>query len=163
MANAYSEFTTRLVSALTALLSGYPATVERNLFDPQKLPDFERYHVVVSPPQNDSWRHDRVSIRTYQPVLAADVYLLVKNFNDHDSLFGETGPDLGIFQMISDVQYGLQISTLNGFLQKTYEEGFGPLSIEYAASAGFDSGEHSFVRRARLRVTGKAQPICVMP
>lgn len=162
MANQYSELVSRLDSELTAYFS--PAytniVVETRFFDAGKLPTFEKYCIIISPPQNDAWQEQVISVRTIQYLFGVDIYLLVKNFHDVNSLFGQTSPDFGLFQMISDVKDSLRSNNLNGFLDKTYSEPAGPLAIEYAASAGFDTGEHALIRRARLRFTCRTPGAC---
>lgn len=162
MANQYTDLHTRVKAKLLAeLTSQYTGIViESRIWNEGKLPDFDRYAIILSPPQNDSWQEQVVSVRTTQYILAIDIYMLVKNYHDVLSWLGDTSPNLGLFQMISDVKDILRSTNLNEFLDKTYTEPAGPLAIEYAASAGFDSGEHAFVRRARLRTVFKTPGRC---
>jgi hypothetical protein len=161
MANDYTSITSVLLTELTAGLASYsPLEVERRFWDAGKLPDFERYLVMISPPLQNAWEERVIGVRNFQYILQIDLYLMVKNFDDKVSIFGDTAPNKGIFQLVSDVKDLLRTSNLGGLLDKTYSEPAGPLSIEYAASAGFDSGEHSFIRRAKLVYTARTAAFC---
>lgn len=161
MPNPYTDTANRLEVELQTATSAYTAMlVDARFFDPGKLPDFDRYLIIISPPQNDAWSEDIIGVRHFQYKFNVDLYLLVKNFDDTLSIFGDTAPDQGLLQLIYDVKSYLRTTDLNGLLDRTYSEPAGPLSIEYSATAGFDSGEHAFVRRARLRYTARMKPFC---
>lgn len=162
-----NDYTTLASSLVTKLLADLGPTyvpnlkVEKRVFDPAKCPDFDKYCIIVSPPQANPWEERVVAVRQFQFIFRADLYLLVKNFNEVDSVFGVTAPDFGIFQMVNDVKVLLRGHDFSDFLDATYSEPAGPLSIEYAATSGFDSGEHPFIRRAKLGYTARTKPFCV--
>lgn len=163
MANQFSELFSRLVTELTTTMTpGYTGLhVSARHWDPGKLPAFDRYAVIVSPSPNNTIQEIVKAVRNFQYVVNIDTYLLVKNFDDSNSLFGQSPPNKGLFEMIEDFKETVRGTTLTGLLDKTYSEPGGPVSIEYAASSGFDSGEHSFIRRARIPCTFRLQTFCV--
>lgn len=161
MPNPYSSLLTALATELATLSSGYTGlAVVKKRFDPAALPAFDRYLIVVSPAENEPWTEKIIAVRHFQYVMNVDLFLLVKNFDDVNSLLGETTPNKGLFELVDDVKDLLRTTTLSGTLDKTYSEAAGPLHIEYAATAGFDSGEKAFVRRARLRYKAGLPSFC---
>lgn len=167
-ANQYSTFINQLATELATLSSSYTGLeVFKMDFRPTNLPDFDRYGIVISPSARP-WEEKVKAVRNIQYIFRADIYLLVKNFSETDSLFGTTAPDLGLFQMVEDVKSLLRLSDLSGLLDKTYAEpagdpnqgGGGPVEFETSAAAGFDSGGHAHVRRAKLPFVGRMIPFC---
>jgi len=95
--------------------------------------------------------------------LRADLWLLVKNWHETDSLFGTAAPDLGLMQLLWDVKELLRLSDLDGLIDrgnKTYDEPAGPVSFESSAVQAFDSGEKAFIHRVRLVYTARLNPFC---
>jgi hypothetical protein len=162
-ANQYSQVVSGLVTALEGL-TGYPGLIVRaKLFKPNDLPEFEQYLIVVSP-NAMPWDERRIGIPLIQYIMRADLFLLVKNFDEFKSLFETTvAGELGLFQMIDDVKTLLRLSDLGGLIDKgnkTYDEPSGPLNFEASAVVGFDSDEKAFVHRARLVYTARLNPFC---
>jgi hypothetical protein len=161
--NVYTQLTTQVVSELTTGLAslGYaPLSVLQGVWKPQALPEFDKYLVYVAPPLNNVWTERRISTKEVQYVLRADIYLLVKNFSEELSVYGDTAPSLGLFQLISDVKDLLRGTNLNGMLSRTYDETTGDVSLH---SAGFDTGPRSWVHRARVPYTAETEPFCFPP
>jgi hypothetical protein len=168
MSNVVSLVTSQLVTELSALTSSYAAVaVQRSLFRPAELPAFTRYAIIVTP-NSRVWEERRIAIAMIQYVVRLDLYLLVKNWDtSSDSLFGTTAGSLGIFELIDDVKDLLRISTLNGLIDKTYDEPGGDSSeqgggaVEFQDTIqGFDSGEHAFVHRAKIPYVALTTPFC---
>lgn len=159
--NDYATMTARLKTELAAgLAAAYaPISVERKLFKPNDLADFTRYAVVIAPNGNP-WEERVIGVRQVQYLFRADLWLLVKNWHEEDSIYGTTAPDLGLLQLIWDVKELLRLSDLSGLLDKTYDEPAGPLAMEAGALAAFDSGEKAFIHRARLVYTARMRPFC---
>ena len=168
MSNVVSTVTAQLVTELSALTTDYAAlTVQRSLFRPAELPAFTRYAIIVTP-SSRVWEERRESIARVQYVVRLDLYLLVKNWDtSSDPLFGTIAGSLGVFELINDVKELLRISTLNGLLDKTYDEPGGDSSahgggaVEFQDTIqGFDSGEHAFVHRAKIPYVALTIPFC---
>jgi hypothetical protein len=168
MSNVVSLVTAQLVTELSALTPSYTAIlVQRSLFRPAELPAFTRYAIIVTP-STRVWEERRESVARVQYVLRLDLYLLVKNWDtSSDPLFGTTAGSLGLFELIDDVKDLLRISTLNGLLDKTYDEPGGDSSAHGGGSVefqdtiqGFDSAEHAFVHRAKLPYVALTIPFC---
>lgn len=163
MANPYSTMAASLVTVIGTLVTGYPGlVVKAKLFKPNDLPDFDRYAVIVSP-NVMPWDERRTGIPQVQYILKADLFLLVKNFHEEDSLFGVAATALGIFEMINDVKTLLRLSDLGGLIPagvKSYDEPAGPLTFESGATGGLESAEKAFVHRARLVYTARMAPFC---
>ena len=165
----YTQMINQLATELAAgLAADYPnLEVFKMAFRASNIPDFQRYGIVVSPAARPL-EEKVVGVRNVQYVCRADIYLLVKNFSETDSLFGTATSGFGLFEMIEDVKDLIRLTTLGGLLDKTYAEaagdptqgGGGPVEFEDSAAAGFDSGGKSFVRRARLPFVGRMIPFC---
>jgi hypothetical protein len=155
MANQYSQLTSELATALEGLKLhpyGWPSTlvISRRMYKEAQLPDFTRYCIIISPPGNP-WEERRMAVPKVHFFFHVDLYLLVKNYDETSALFGESLPDLGLFQLVNDVKVLLRIDDLGGMLTrstKSYDEPGGPLNFHYF-TGGFDSGEKSFVFRAK--------------
>lgn len=162
-ANEYSQMVEGLVEVLSTLVADYTALdVRAKLFKPNDLPEFTRYLIIVSPPAAP-WGERRIGIPLIQYEMKADLYLLVKNFDESKSLFGTVAGELGLFQLIGDVKTLLRLSDLGGLIDKgnkTYDEPAGPLNFEGSAVPAFDSDEKAFVHRARLVYTARLNPFC---
>lgn len=166
--NVYSDFLkktgTELATGLTGL--GYtPLTVKVAVWKPRALPVFEKFYVQVAPPLSNLWTERRISTKEVQYVLRANIFLLVKNYDEELSLHGDdsTAPDLGIFQLISDVKNLLRATNLNGLLSRTYNETVGDVAFESGAASGFDVGSRDWVHRALVPYTGETEPFCFPP
>lgn len=159
--NEYSLFTDRLKTELLAGLAALYAglVVERRVFKANDLPAFTRYCIVVSP-NGIPWEERVVSVRTTQYIYRADLYLLVKAFNEELSLFGTAAPDRGIFEFLKDTKALVRGTTLSGLLDKTYEEPAAPTQFEWSAVNAFESGEKTFIHRLRQVVTVRTNPVC---
>jgi len=172
-ANPYSTLLLALTGALEELsASGNPGcgyvglVVQTGVFRPHTLPDFEKYCVFLSIPSRP-WEERRVATRTIQDVLRVDMNLLVKNDSEADSLLGSTDGRMGLFQFVKDAKDHLRTHTLNGLLDKTYDEpggdagtgGGGGIDFENVQQ-GLESGGHDFVHRARMTFVGRMQPYC---
>lgn len=172
MSNQYSTMVSRLNSELAAgLAASYAGLIVRSeVFRPARLPVFTRYCIVISPAQQP-WAERRVAAREVQYLFRADLYLLCKNWDESDSLFGVTAGAKGLFEMIEDVKNLLRQSTLSGLLDKTYDEAggdgqrLGPGGVEFGEVIvpGFDAGEYAFVQRARIPYLGRMIPFCHLP
>jgi hypothetical protein len=74
---------------------------------------------------------------------------------------------MGLFQFVKDAKDHLRTHTLNGLLDKTYDEpggdsgtgGGGGIDFENVQQ-GLESGGHDFVHRARMTFVGRMQPYC---
>lgn len=163
--NDYSVMTGQMVTELQVLSAMYSnLVVKRQIFKPEQLPAFDRYAIIVSPPPSTIWQEERVATPELMNILKVDLFLLVKNYDETNSLFGVIPPDLGLFQLISDVKELLRLTNLAGMLFKTYDEPAGPgsagVSFETGATLALDSAEYSFVHRAKLPFTGKIKAYC---
>lgn len=161
--NDYSTFTARTVTTLQdglAPLGWTPLEVRRGIWKPRELTPFERYLVYIAPPLTNPWVERRISTKEMAYVLTAEVYLLVQNFDEVDSVFGETAPNLGVFQFINDVKGILRDTDLGGLLDRTYNETAGGSRFESGAASGFDTGGHGWVHRAMLTYTVQTTPFC---
>ena len=164
--NVYTLLTERLVEYLTtglAALSYTPLTVQSGVWKPRTLSEFDKYLVHVAPPTNNLWTERRISVKEVQYVLRADIYLLVKNFSEATSLYGDAAPDLGLFQLVSDTKDLLRATDLDGLLSRTYDETTGEVAFESGASAGFETGPRTWVHRARVPYTAQTEPFCFPP
>jgi hypothetical protein len=162
MSNPVTDVANALVTELSTLISRYSGlVVQKMVWNPGKLPAFTQYCIIVAP-GSEPWAERTLSVRTFQYKVRFELYLLIKNYDEVNSVFGDTAPNLGIFELVNDVKNLLRISRLGGILAggfKSYEEPAGPLAFEYAASMGFDTSEHSHVRRARLHYEAMAKEI----
>ena len=173
-ANSYSAVTARLVTELSAGLSGTYSSivVARKLWRTSSLPEFERYCIIVSPSARP-WDEVRYGPGNAQYIFRVDLYLCVANWNaqsdlNPDSLWGTTAGSLGLFQMVEDVKTLLRLSDLSGLLDKTYDEpggdsralGAGGIEFGETASIGLESDEHQFVWRARIPYQARTVPFC---
>ena len=169
MANDVSTVTSRLVTELSAgLATDYSGVlVQRGLWRPASLPPFTRYAVIVVP-NTRPFDERRIAIRAIEYIIRVDLYVLVKAWDTSDDpLFGTTAGSLGLFELIEAVKDLLRLSDLSGLLDKTYDEAGGdasrqgPGGVEFQdVIAGFDSGEHAFVHRARVPFLGRIKPFC---
>jgi hypothetical protein len=159
--NEYSLITdrlrTELLAGLAALYAGL--VVERRVFKANALPTFDRYAIIISP-NGVPWEERVVSVRTTQFIYKADLYLLVKAFNEELSLFGTSAPDRGIFEFLKDTKALVRGTNLSGLLDKTYEEPATPSQFEWSAANAFESGEKTFIHRIRQVVTVRTTPTC---
>lgn len=162
-ANKYSLMTERLQTVLAAGLVQYTALrVDRKIFKPNDLADFTRYCIVISPNGNP-WEERREGVPKIGYIFRADLWLLVKNWDETLSVYGTAAPDLGLLQLVEDVKDLLRLSDLEGLIDrgsKTYDEPAGPLTLDSTAVAAFDSAEKTWVHRARLVYTARMTPFC---
>jgi len=161
--NVYTQLTEALVPYLhggLAALHYDPLVVTAGVWKPRALPEFDRYYVQVAPPLSGLWTERRISIKETQYVLRADVFLLVKNYGEAQSLYGETEPDLGLFQLISDVKDLLRTTDLGGLVSLTGNETAGDTTFEAGAASGFETGPRTWVHRARVPYTASMEPFC---
>lgn len=172
MANDYVTLTTRLVTALSSGLAGSYAglVVEPRNWDPRKLPAFTRYAIIVSP-DSSPWEERRLAVNQIQQILRAQLYLLVKNWDEttipEPALYGTTVGALGLFEFIKDVKDLLRATDLSGLLDKTYDEaagdarspgqGAGPVGF---GVPGFSAEEHMMVYPARVPYIARTKPAC---
>lgn len=164
MANPYNDLTARLVTELTAGLTslGYtPLAVRRGIWKPRALEPFDRYLIFISPPATDPVRERVISAREFAFELKAQLFLLVKNYNEDQSVFGDVTPNFGVFDLVNDVKTILRGNSLSGLLNTTYRETEGGSGFESGASTGFSSGSHEFVHRASLTFTGLTKGFCI--
>jgi hypothetical protein len=160
MANDATLIATRLVSALTGLTGYSGLVVAKQVFKPDRLPaGFSRYGVVVSPHPRP-WSERRTAIREVQYTYRFVLYLLVANFDDTLAVFGESAPDKGVFEMVSDVKALLRTHTLSGLLDKTYDEIGGDVEFGSLATPAFDSGSAVVIHRATMTFEGRTSPFC---
>lgn len=162
--NDYTTMTTGLVSLLTTelgTLSYTPLVVQRRIWKPRDLPTFDRYMVIVAPPITNPWTERQIATREFAYILTADIFLLVKNYNEEQSVFGDTAPNLGVFQMIADVKAILRATDLNGLVDRTFTETVGGSAFETGASGGMDTGEFAWVHRAKLQYTAQMHAFCI--
>ena len=163
MPNVYTDFHTQLQQHLnTELVSlNYPLLeVRRGVWNPATLTPFERYLVFLSPPTSNPWDERRISTKEIAYTLRSDIFLLVKNYNEERSVYGDTAPELGVFQLISDVKAILRRTDLGGLLDRTFNETASGSAFETGAAGGFDSGTHGWVHRAKLMYTAQMRPFC---
>jgi hypothetical protein len=155
---------TRLVTELTTALGLYgytPLVVLKGIWKPRALAPFTRYAVFVAPPTTDPWTERFISSREVVYILRADIFLLVKNYNEEQSVYGDTAPNLGVFQMIADVKAILRATDLSGLVERTYEETTGGSAFETGAAAGFDTGEYGWVHRAKVTYRAQMHGFCI--
>lgn len=168
--NQYSTLTEKLVTKLLAqLAAGYSGlVVERKHFKPDALPAaFDRYGIIISPNARP-WDERRTAIREVQYLYRVDIFCLVRNYHETNSLFGTTAPDLGLFQLVKDVKDYLRTATLDDLLDKTYDEpggdaraqGGGGLDFQEAASPGLSAGNYPMVHRMKIPFVGRTAPFC---
>lgn len=161
--NVYTDLSTRLVSTLQTELAtlGYaPLDVRKGIWKPRQLAPFDRYLVFVAPPLTEPWREIRDSARNIIYVLRAELFLLVKNYDEDQSVYGDTAPNFGVWQLVSDVKAVLRATDLNGLVDRTYRETEGGSAFESGATGGFDTGEHGWVHRAKLVYNANMHPFC---
>lgn len=166
MANPYSAFYATLTTTLTAELAANYTNIEgrMGIWNPARLLPFERYLVFIAPPTQDLVREVRLqSSKLVNEILKADVYLLVKNYDEGPSdlsIFGDTAPNLGVLQLLKDTKDILRNTDLGGTIERNYREVEGGSSFETGATGGFDSGGHGWVHRARLTYTAMLPAFC---
>ena len=159
--NLYSVMTSRLVTVLAAGLTQYTGlVVDRRRFHPENLPAFTGNYMIIVSPSSRPWGERIVSVRTIQDTLRCDLFLLVKNFHTDNSLFGLTTPDFGIFQMIEDMKALLRVNTLSSLLDMTYEEVTSEVDFEDLAIKAHDTGEYTWIHRARQPYIGRMRQLC---
>jgi hypothetical protein len=171
--NSYSVMAQALRTALLADLTVPPYSwplangadtgllISLRVFKEGNLPPFTRYSIIVSPSPNP-WDESRLGVPQIEYLHRADLFILVKNFDEEESLFGTVHPNRGLFQLVSDVKQVLRISSLGGLItlgNKTYDEPAGPLSFQ-SFTGGFDVGEKAFVQRVKLQFVGRMAPFC---
>lgn len=164
MSNPYSQLSERLVSVLQTdmtTLGWTPLETRKGIWKPGSLQPWERYLVYVAPPLQNPVTEVRDSRLVYY-VLRADVFLLVKNFSEDEglSVYGETLPDAGVFQMLFDAKTVLRATNLGGLVDRTYSETLGGSQFETGAATGFDTGTFGWVHRARIQYTAQTVPFC---
>lgn len=163
--NDYTTFTNRTVETLATMLplSGWePLDVRKGIWKPRNLKPFERYLAYVAPPLDNPWVERRISTKEVAYILTANIYLLVQSYDDGEeqSVYGDTAPELGVFQFISDVKAILRGTDLGGLLDRTHNETAGGTRFESGAADGFDTGGHGWVHRAMLTYTVQTAPFC---
>lgn len=161
--NPYSDFTARLVAHLSASLPplGWtPLDVRKGIWKPGAMEAFERYLVHVAPPLSNPWEEFRFTTKQLAYRMTADIFLLVKNYDEDKSVYGDTAPQKGVFQMIGDVKDVLRGEDLGGLVDLKHDELIGPVTFESGAATGFDTGSHGWVHRARLTYRAMMQPFC---
>ena len=163
--NVYSLFIKRTTQYLPTGLTGLgydPLVVTDGIWKPNAVPVFDKFYVQVAPPLSNLWTERRISTKEVQYVLRANIFLLVKNYDDELSLHGDdaTAPDLGIFQLISDVKNLLRATNLSGLLSRTYNETVGDVGFESGAAPGFEVGPRDWVHRAVVPYTAETEPFC---
>jgi hypothetical protein len=161
--NDYTTFTVRTVETLAAMLPTYgwvPLDVRKGIWKPRTLLPFERYLAYVAPPLDNPWVERRISTKEMAYILTAHVFLLVKNYDEEQSIYGTAAPGLGVFQFINDVKVTLRDTNLGGLLDRTFNETAGGSRFESGASDGFDTGGHGWVHRAMLTYTVQTAPFC---
>ncbi|CAN5608099.1 hypothetical protein BH24ACT15_BH24ACT15_34860 [soil metagenome] len=161
--NAYSTLTHRLTDYLQTELQslGYAhAEARRGIWKPGALQPFERYLVFVAPATADPWSERRISTKEVAYVFRSEIFLLVKNYDDVHAIFGDTAPDLGVFQLMHDVKALLRSTDLGGLLDRTYRETEGGSGFDTGAMTGFDSGTHGWVHRAKLVYVAQTHAFC---
>lgn len=161
--NDYTTFSERTVETLATALPpvGWePLDVRKGIWKPRNLAPFDRYLAFVAPPLSNPWVERRISTKEVAYILTAHVFLLVKNYNEVASVYGDTAPELGVFQFISDVKDILRDTDLGGLLDRTYNETAGGTMFESGATDGFDTGGHGWVHRAMLTYTVQTVPFC---
>lgn len=159
-ANLYSLITERMVAELQGGLPLYTGLlVRRMVYHPATMPDFTRYAIIVAPPGRP-WTERRVSTALVQYSFGVDVYVFVKRFDEEQSVWGVSPPNLGLFQLVDDVKTYLRYTDLSGVLDKTYDEPGGPLEFDAVATAGYDSAEYAFVHRAKIPYVCRVRPFC---
>lgn len=161
--NPYSDFTIRLVAHLQSTLSplGWtPLDVRKGIWKPGAMEAFERYLVHVAPPLSNPWEEFRFTLKQIGYRMTADIFLLVKNYDEEQSVYGADAPAKGVFQMIGDVKDVLRVTDLEGLVDRTHNELLGPVNFESGAATGFDTGAHGWVHRARLTYKAQMYPFC---
>ena len=162
--NVYADLTLRLVTLFQTDLPPYgytPLAVNRGVWLPRDLPVFDRYMVWVAPPVIDpvtERRHQSSKLVNY--ILRADIYLLVKNFDEDQSVWGDVAPNHGVFQLQQDTREILRNTDLGGLVERTYRETEGGSSFETGVAGGFDTGSREWVHRLRLTYTAQTHPFC---
>lgn len=161
VAASYTTMSARVKqNLLSVLATGYPdLVVNERVFRPNTLPQFDRYCILVSPSARP-WVERRVSIQTLQYTLTLDLHLLVRNFDERESLYGAVDGSLGLFQMVDDVKAALRSTDLSGLLDKTFDEPGGDVSFSGGSWSGLDTAEHTWVHRALIPYSGRLQPFC---
>jgi len=103
--NVYARLLTDLPPYLQTGLSalGYtPLVTASGVWKPRALPVFEKFYVQVAPPLSNLWTERRISVKEKQYVLRANIFLLVKNYDQELSLLGdETTPRIWAFSSSS--------------------------------------------------------------
>lgn len=161
--NPYSDFSVRTQQQLATDLPGLgytPLEVRKGIWKPVDLLPFERYLVFVAPPTSNPWTERRISTKELAFLLTAQIFLLVKNYDETLSVYGDTPPNLGVFQLLNDVKNVLRATDLGGLVDRTYNETAGGSSFETGAAGGFDSQRHGWVHRAALTYTVQTQAFC---
>lgn len=164
--NVYSQLLAALPTYLQAGLTtlGYdPLMVQTGVWNVRALPVFERFLVWIAPPISNFWTERRISTKEVQYVLRADIFLLVKNYDEELSLHGADAPDLGVFQLTSDVKDLLRATNLGGLLSRTYNETVGDVPFETGAVPGFDTGPRNWVHRVKVPYVAETEPFCFPP
>lgn len=170
MANDYAGITAALATLLnTALTTAYSdIKVVRGVFQPDFMPSgFGRYAVVIAPSLRP-WEERRIAVRELQDIYRAEIFTLVRNWDDEKSLFGTDSGEKGLFELVKDVKDTIRGSDLDGLLEKTYDEaagdsskgGGGPVEFGTAAVKALDSGSFTLVHRARVPFVGRGLPHC---
>jgi len=161
--NDYTTFTERTVEVLAEQLPlrGWdPLDVRKGIWKPRTLIPFERYLVFVAPPLDNPWMERLISTKELAYILTAHVFLLVKNYDEEQSVYGDTAPALGVFQLINDVKAILRDTDLGRLLDRTHNETAGGSRFESGAADGFDTGGHGWVHRAMVTYTVQTAPFC---
>jgi hypothetical protein len=108
----------RMKTALTAdsTLSAYLGTdVVIRKWNSDKLPDFDKYCVVLSPGSVADVPHGMLGI---ERELSVEIVCLVKYHGVDETLAGETSPGgVGILKLAGDVAAALRANTLSGYIE----------------------------------------------
>ena len=97
-------------STLSAYLGD---TVYIRKWDPEALPDFDTYGVVLSPAGPPY--EEECGVKGVDKIFEIIIVCLVENFGMPGALIGQTSPaKKGLFQMVDDIKSCLRANSLNG-------------------------------------------------
>lgn len=162
--NATSTLIARLIPYLQSNLRSMGYTdleVRAGIWNPRTLLPWDRYLIFLAIPTANPSNESRIqSSKLVTETLRTNVVLLVKNYDETNSVLGDTAPNLGVFQMLKDAKTVLRDTDLDGLVERTYREVEGGTAFETGVSGGFESQAHGWVHRLSFIYTAAMFPFC---
>jgi len=144
---------TKIKDALEAdeSLAAYVEAVDVRKWDPNSLPDFETYGIVISPEGRSS---EKLAVREKQHICRVSIYCLVFEYDPTESLTGtgEGEEAKGILKLIEDVWDCLNGNDFGEYVEITGDELDDEIELNAVKSAERDGYFHEVEIRGMWRL-----------